>query len=429
MIKRKRELARSEFTPVFRHFTNLLVNRIVVDNLPEEINEKFLLYHVLLDGRILFFEKNGKHHVMWFSGKGTLNEYYIQDKYLVVNPWADSTSGDYNESNACILYSDINAYIENADVGLYDFVKDYADIINAIDASIRALAKNCKVIGFITGASNSLVNSAKQMVNSLLNSDNCIGVCEESLVDSIKVNPISTHMDYKFSELVKTRQYYISDFYQKLGIANNQNMKAERLTDNESQLIENVSNIDFNHILDNLNYSVKFINEKFGLNISFRLNEESDEVVNNSGDGTEYTEDETTNGSDEFSTEQSEQTSTGENNPANDVSAGGSIDIANTIAERVAQILQSQKEVGDDNGRESGTSDIRGDVQPEVQGLPVSSEDNGKSVNEEVSGEITEEKADTEVEVTVDVRINDDEVVNNSDEDDKEEEKEVEENA
>ena len=368
---------------------------------------------------------------MWFSGKGTLNEYYIQDKYLVVNPWADSTSGDYNESNACILYSDINAYIENADVGLYDFVKDYADIINAIDASIRALAKNCKVIGFITGASNSLVNSAKQMVNSLLNSDNCIGVCEESLVDSIKVNPISTHMDYKFSELVKTRQYYISDFYQKLGIANNQNMKAERLTDNESQLIENVSNIDFNHILDNLNYSVKFINEKFGLNISFRLNEESDEVVNNSGDGTEYTEDETTNGSDDFSTEQSEQTFTGENNPANDVPAGGSIDIANAIAERVAQILQSQKEVGDDNGRESGTSDVRGDVQPEVQGLPVSSEDDGKSVNEEVSGENTEEKADTEVEVTVDVRINDDEdeVVNNSDEDDKEEEKEVEENA
>lgn len=423
MTKRKRELARSEFTPVFRHFTNLLVNRIVVDNLPEEIDEKFLLYHVLLDGRILFFKKNGKHHVMWFSGKGTLNEYYIQNKYLVVNPWADSTSGDYNESNASILYSDINAYIENADVGLYDFVKDYADIINAIDASIRALAKNCKVIGFITGASNSLVNSAKQMVNSLLNTDNCIGVCEESLVDSIKVNPISTHMDYKFSELVKTRQYYISDFYQKLGIANNQNMKAERLTDNESQLIENVSNIDFNHILDNLNYSVKFINEKFGLNISFRLNEESDEVVNNSGDGTEYTEDETTNGSDELGTEQSEQTPTGENNPANDVSTGSSIDIANAIAERVAQILQSQKEVGEEDGRENGTSDVRRDVQSEVQGLPVSTEDDGNTTEgDEKVVNNSEEKEDTEVEVTVDVRIKD------SDEDD-EDVKEEEDNA
>lgn len=424
MTKRKREFARSEFTPVFRHLTNLMVNRIVVDNLPEEIDEKFLLYHVLLDGRILFFEKNGKHHVMWFSGKGTLNEYYIQDKYLVVNPWADSTTGDYNESNACILYSDINAYIENADVGLYDFVKDYADIINAIDASIRALAKNCKIIAFITGASNSLVNSAKQMINSLLNTDNCFGVCEESLVDSIKVNPISTHMDYKFSELVKTRQYYISDFYQKLGIANNQNMKAERLTDNESQLIENVSNIDFNHILDNLNYSVKFINEKFGLNISFRLNEESDEVVNNSGDGTEYTEDETTNGSDELSTEQSEQTSTGENNPANDVSVGSSIDIANAIAERVAQILQSQKEVGEEDGRENGISDVRGDVQSEVQGLPVSAEDDGNTTEgDEKVVNNSEEKEDTEVEVTVDVRINNEEEdVNNSDEDVKEEE-------
>lgn len=275
----KREIARSDFSPVFRHFVNVLINRVVVDNLPEEINEKFLLYHVLLFGRILFFKKNGKFHVMWFSGKGKFNEYYIQKEFLIVNPWARETNGDYNESNACILYSDINAYIENADVGLYDFVHDYSEIINSIDASIKALAKNSKVIAFLTGSTQSFVSSAKSMVKELLDSDNCIGIMEESLIDSIKVNPISEKMDYKFSELIKARQYYISDFYQKLGISANMNMKAERLTDNESQLIDTVSDIDFEHILDNLNYSVQSINEQFGLNISFRLNEE---VVDNS---------------------------------------------------------------------------------------------------------------------------------------------------
>lgn len=288
-MNRKRNLVKSDFSPVFRHFVNLLINRVVVDNLPEEIDEKFLLYHVLLYGRVLFFKKNGKYHVMWFSGKGKLNEYYIQREFLIVNPWAEETSGSYEENNACILYSDMNAYIENADVGLFDFVHDYSEIINSIDASIRALAKNSKVIAFVTGASSSIVNSARQMINTLLNSDNCIGVCEESLVDAIKVNPISEKMDYKFSELIKARQYYISDFYQKLGIANNQNMKAERLTDNESQLIEGVSDVDFKHILDNLNYSAKFINEKFGLNISFRLNEDKevdDNGVINDGEDT-----------------------------------------------------------------------------------------------------------------------------------------------
>ena len=278
-----REIAKSDFSPVFRHFVNVLINRVVVDNLPEEINEKFLLYHVLLFGRVLFFKKNGKFHVMWFSGKGKFNEYYIQKEFLIVNPWARETNGDYNEDNACILYSDMNAYIENADVGLYDFVHDYVEIINAIDNSIRALAKNSKVIAFITGSTNSFVSSAKAMVKNLLDGDDCIGIMEESLIDSIKVNPISEKMDYKFSELIKARQYYISDFYQKIGISANMNMKAERLTDNESQLIDSVSDVDFEHILDNLNYSVKFINEQFGLNISFRLNEEEeDEVVDNS---------------------------------------------------------------------------------------------------------------------------------------------------
>lgn len=276
-----REIAKSDFSPVFRHFVNVLINRVVVDNLPEEINEKFLLYHVLLFGRVLFFKKNGKFHVMWFSGKGKMDEYYIQKEFLIVNPWATETNGDYNEDNARILYSDINAYIENADVGLYDFVHDYSEIINAIDNSIRALAKNSKVIAFITGSTNSFVSSAKAMVKNLLDGDDCIGIMEESLIDSIKVNPISEKMDYKFSELIKARQYYISDFYQKIGISANMNMKAERLTDNESQLIDSVSDVDFEHILDNLNYSVKFINEQFGLNISFRLNED-EEVVDNS---------------------------------------------------------------------------------------------------------------------------------------------------
>lgn len=271
---------KSDFTPMFRHFTNLLINRVVVNNLPEEINEKFFLYHVLLFGRVLFFKKNGKYHVMWFSGKGHLDEYYIQKDFLIVNPWATETNGDYDEKNAVIVYSDINAYIENADVGLYDFIEKYSTIINSIDASINALAKNSKVIAFLTGSTKSFVSSAKEVIRNLLNSEDCIGVMEESLVDSIKVNPISEKMDYKFSELIKARQYYISDFYQKIGISANMNMKAERLTDNESQLIDSVSDVDFEHILDNLNYSISFVNELFGLDISFSLNEDTS-VVNN----------------------------------------------------------------------------------------------------------------------------------------------------
>lgn len=392
--RRRRDLAKSEFSPVFRHFVNVLINRVVVDNLPEEIDEKFLLYHVLLFGRILIFKKNGKFHTMWFSGKGKMNEYYIQKEFLIVNPWATETTGDYDEKNAGILYSDINAYIENADVGLYDLVKDYSEIINSIDTSIRALSKNSKVIAFLTGSTQSFVSSAKQMINTLLNSDDCIGVMEESLVDSIKVNPISEKMDYKFSELIKARQYYISDFYQKIGISANMNMKAERLTDNESQLIDSCAEVDFEHIIDNLNFSVAKINDLFDLNISFRLNE--DEVVNNYDKG--------------------DETDGEENGTGTDSNVGNGVQ--GTETPQLESGVSGEQNVS--NGSVDGSSDTEDNVM-------------GSGTNEQLDN--FNEEVEINIEVNVNAETAETEVVDNSDDtqnseeettEEKEEKKEVE---
>ena len=381
MARHKRNICKSDFSPVFRHFTNVLINRVVVDNLPEEIDSKFLLYHVLLYGRVLFFKAGGKYHVMWFSGKGHLNEYYIQKDFLVVNPWATETNGDYEENKtACILYSDINAYIENADVGLYDIVEEYSEIINQIDKSIKALAKNSKVIAFLTGSTTSFVHSARQVINRLLDSDECIGVMEESLVDNIKVNPISEKMDYKFSELIKARQYYISDFYQKIGISANMNMKAERLTDNESQLIDSVSDIDFEHIIDNLNFSVEKINSLFGLNISFRLNEQ-EQVVDNTND---------------MEDEENEQ-DTGTNDVRDD-REGMQTSVSKPTVSGTEGLSDSSLE------RSTGTED--NNVDPEIQGNTDTDTDNAEE-NEEVNNGVN-------VEINIDTQSA--EVVDNKEE-------------
>ena len=402
MRPRKRtNFEKSDFTPMFRHFTNLLINRVVVNNLPEEINEKFFLYHVLLFGRVLFFKKNGKYHVMWFSGKGHLDEYYIQRDFLIVNPWATETNGDYDEKNAVIVYSDINAYIENADVGLYGFIEKYSTIINSIDASINALAKNSKVIAFLTGSTKSFVTSAKEVIKNLLNSEDCIGVMEESLVDSIKVNPISEKMDYKFSELIKARQYYISDFYQKIGISANMNMKAERLTDNESQLIDAVSDVDFEHIIDNLNYSISFVNELFGLDISFSLNEEpqnDSSVVDNYDENGDEEDGNSNTGNGVQGTETSTEQSgvSGEQNVP-DRSVNGSSDTETDV----------MGENSDEQGTDSEVSDN-------------TKEENNEEVNNGVNVEVNIDVPAESIEVdsnTDDTDTSDSQVVDNSDED------------
>ena len=271
----RRNISPSQYDHVFRSLVNVVCDRIKFEGLPEEIDDAYLRYQLLLYGKVLFFAHKNSYHVFWYSGTGKHNEYHIDNEFLVTNPWMDYPNNffkTYNESQACIIYSDINAYIEDADCGLFDFVAEYAKIISSIDRSIYILAKNSRLIAILTGQTMSFVESAKIAIDRVFKGDDSFAIMEESLLDSIKVNPIGEKSDYKLSELVKTRQYYVSEFYQKLGVSCNQNMKKERLTDDESELISSVSSISFNHIINNINTSLKKVNKTFNLNISCSIN-------------------------------------------------------------------------------------------------------------------------------------------------------------
>ena len=265
----------SQYNHIFRSLVNITCDRIKFDNLPEEIDDAFLRYQLLLYGKVLFFKHKNTHHVFWYSGTGIRNEYHIDKQFLVTNPWLDypqSFTQKFQDTNSVIIYSDINAYIEDTDCGLFDYISSYADIISAIDRSIYILAKNSRLIAFLTGQTMSFVESAKIAIDRVFKGDEAFAIMEESLLDSIKVNPIGEKTEYKLSELIKTRQYYVSEFFQKIGISANQNMKKERLTDNESELISSVSSISFDYILHNINSCLKKVNKLFNLNITCSIN-------------------------------------------------------------------------------------------------------------------------------------------------------------
>ena len=271
----RNNIKNSQYDHIFRYLVNITCDRIKFDNLPEEIDDAFLRYQLLLYGRVLFFKHKNSHHVFWYSGTGIHNEYHIDKEFLVTNPWLDypqSFTQKFQDTESVIIYSDINGYIEDADCGLFEFISEYANIISAIDRSIYILAKNSRLIAFLTGQTMSFVESAKIAIDRVFKGDDSFAIMEESLLDSIKVNPIGEKSDYKLSELIKTRQYYVSEFMQKIGISANQNMKKERLTDNESELISSVSSISFDYIVNNINSCLRKVNKTFNLNISCSIN-------------------------------------------------------------------------------------------------------------------------------------------------------------
>ena len=271
----RKNIKESQYNHIFRYLVNITCDRIKFDNLPEEIDDAFLRYQLLLYGKVLFFKHKNTHHVFWYSGTGIHNEYHIDKEFLVTNPWLDypqSFTQKFQDSEAVIIYSDINGYIEDTDCGLFDFISEYSSIISAIDRSIYILAKNSRLIAFLTGQTMSFVESAKITIDRVFKGDEAFAIMEESLLDSIKVNPIGEKTEYKLSELIKTRQYYVSEFMQKIGISANQNMKKERLTDDESELISSVSSISFDYICNNINSCLKKVNKLFNLNITCSIN-------------------------------------------------------------------------------------------------------------------------------------------------------------
>ena len=271
----RKNIKESQYNHIFRYLVNRTCDRIKFDNLPEEIDDAFLRYQLLLYGKVLFFKHKNSHHVFWYSGTGIHNEYHIDKEFLVTNPWLDypqSFTQKFQDTESVIIYSDINGYIEDTDCGLFDFISEYANIISAIDRSIYILAKNSRLIAFLTGQTMSFVESAKITIDRVFKGDDAFAIMEESLLDSIKVNPIGEKTEYKLSELIKTRQYYVSEFMQKIGISANQNMKKERLTDDESELISSVSSISFDYIVNNINSCLKKVNKLFNLNITCSIN-------------------------------------------------------------------------------------------------------------------------------------------------------------
>ena len=287
----RKNIKTSQYDHIFRSLVNITCDRIKFDNLPEEIDDAFLRYQLLLYGKVLFFKHKNSHHVFWYSGTGIHNEYHIDKEFLVTNPWLDypqSFTQKFQDSEAVIIYSDINAYLDDSDTGLFDFISEYANIISAIDRSIYILAKNSRLIAFLTGQTMSFVESAKIAIDRVFKGDEAFAIMEESLLDSIKVNPIGEKTEYKLSELIKTRQYYVSEFMQKIGISANQNMKKERLTDNESELISSVSSISFDYICNNINSCLKKVNKLFNLNITCSINNpepvESSQLDSNDSD-------------------------------------------------------------------------------------------------------------------------------------------------
>ena len=95
----RRKVSPSQYDHVFRSLVNVVCDRIKFEGLPEEIDDAYLRYQLLLYGKVLFFTHKNSYHVFWYSGTGKHNEYHIDNEFLVTNPWMDYPNNFFKTYN------------------------------------------------------------------------------------------------------------------------------------------------------------------------------------------------------------------------------------------------------------------------------------------------------------------------------------------
>ena len=96
-------------------------------------------------------------------------------------------------------------------------------------------------------------------------------VLEDTMIDKIKVNPITANPAANITELVELHQYIIANFYNNIGIKTNYQMKKERMITDEINSLNDFLAVSLDSMLSARCAAVEKINKMFGTNIKVKL--------------------------------------------------------------------------------------------------------------------------------------------------------------
>ena len=261
----------------------MLLNEIEIRGLPPSIDENYTKFILLMFGRVVMFDYDNELNIMRFNNGGKYNKNEVTSEYLVNNPYYHNLNKTFDENNAVMIYSNNIAYVFNKDIGFYNDVLLYGEILSNIDKSLIAIAKNSRVLAFIDCPDTPTFDSVDVAIKKIESGESLLKV-KGSVVDKIQVNPISKS-DKQISELIQLRQYYLSEFKQKCGIADNMNLKKERVSAEETQLQETNSTGTIDNTIDLINSCFERANKMFGTDIKvYRKMKVGDTVENNNTD-------------------------------------------------------------------------------------------------------------------------------------------------
>lgn len=282
-----------DFDTLYRHYFDQLLyismRLILLHDLPATVDETFLKYLILVNGKAVFFklqEDIGDGYqseviplhegdLVVMNGNKAENQtfYYQNRRVLVANP-ALKKSYNLTPGIDCELVycTEPDKYKIFGRGGLFALIARTATILADNDISINCAQKNTRLCNIIGADDAQTANSANVAIQSMYKGEPYV-VAQKSLVSDLVGIPMTQRTSTSdIVQLIEMRQYIYSHFYESLGLQTHDNMKKERLITDEINDNEEISALNIDDILHTIQEGLDRVNALFGTQITAELN-------------------------------------------------------------------------------------------------------------------------------------------------------------
>lgn len=234
------------------------------EGLPETIPARNLEIMLQLNGNVFFTDKPGDYYVFTGGLGGEPDVYYEPTIYTVANPALKYSANLKIGEDGILIRSD------SYGVGLLPMMQKYAALLVENDFTMRIADINSRISFLLSAADDRTEKSARTFLERIVNGD--MGVISDSaFLESLKVNPAGNENSTRMTDLIEYQQYLKAAWFNDLGINANYNMKRESISPDEAQLNDDALLPLIDDMLEQRELAIAKINEKYGLNISVKL--------------------------------------------------------------------------------------------------------------------------------------------------------------
>lgn len=278
---------RANYEFYFKWLLSKTCSCFYLKNLPETLDEFYIISNLLIDGDICITKFNDELYACIGAPGGQPDEYYKPSVYTIANPILGSKIVKDGVDGVIVYNTPLDAYISG---GLYGLISQTATLLADNIVSINCCQINSRVTAITTADSPAQRIEAEATLKSMY-AGHPFKVVGSDIIDKIAVNPIATaNTSQNLAELIELHNYIIANYFQSIGIKSNDIRKKAHVLQDEIDSQNDYLQISILELLASWQSGFDKVNEMFGTDIHVELNPVLlDVIVGDDNDNTDNT--------------------------------------------------------------------------------------------------------------------------------------------